>query len=372
MELLWQDGHVVVQSQNQRSIKKSNNVGSSGIAAEGGIPTQQQSGARDIRSMENDTLMHNHHHHHQQQQQQQHQLFMHEDEMASWLHYPIDDSSFDRDIYSDFLYQPLSGPISTTTTTVPSTVHRETRTTSINEIHQLTPPPPPSAAPEPTAPRPPIPSSSKRSDAAPPPPPPSKFQNFMHFSRLPKTRFESGPSCSGKARRESTVVESNETPRIGFDSRISQAVDSTDQVSGGNVGCGTMSVTVTTAAAGTSTAGRDFTTTCELTVTSSPGGSGGSASASGCAEPPPVPESTGMAADDRKRKGRETDDAECHSEVSFWIYYFNIKLSISCLRRFFYFTFSLKSRRPTSRWIYLIFKFSIWLPISFKHLSSIK
>lgn len=298
MELSWQDGQVVVQSQNQRSVKKSL-VGSGGIVVEGGISTQQQSAATDIRSMENDTVTHQHHH-------QQQQLFMHEDEMASWLHYPIDDSSFDRDIYSDFLYPPLSGPISTTTA-VPASVHRETRTT-INEIHQM--PPLPSSAPVPPPPRPPIPPSSKRSDVA----LPTKFQNFMHFSRLPKMRFESGQSCSSKAARESTVVESNDTPRVGPHTRISQAVDSTDQVSGRNVGCGTMSVTA--AAAGTSTAGRHFTTTCELSVTSSPGGSGGSATASpsACVEPPPIPDRTGTAADERKRKGREPDDAQCHSE----------------------------------------------------------
>ncbi|KAI5680015.1 hypothetical protein M9H77_01242 [Catharanthus roseus] len=300
MELLWQDGQVVVQSQNQRSFKKSPVGGS-----EGEIPTQQQSsaagGTRDIRSVETDAMAH-------QQQQQQQQLFMHEDEMASWLHYPIDDSSFDRDIYSDLLYPPLSTSISSTTTTtatIPGTnlPPREIRTTT-TEIRPLPPPPP--SAPVPPAPRPPVPLPPKCTAIE----TPAKIQNFMHFSRLPKTRIEPGPSSSSKAAKELTVVESNDSPRAEPESRVSQAADSAVHVSGGNVGCGTVSVTA--AAAGTSTAGREFATPCDLTVTSSPGGSGDSFTAS--VEPHPIQKPTRSTAENRKRKGREPDDAECHSE----------------------------------------------------------
>lgn len=133
----------------------------------------------------------------------------------------------------------------------------------------------------------------------------------MHFSRLPKGRNESGgPSGSSKDARELTVVESNETPTVGPESR---AADSTAQVSGGNVGCETRSCTAT---AGKSTTAKDLTTACELTVTSSPGGSGSTASAS--AKPQPaeaVSKPSTSTANDRKRKGRETDETEGHSGV---------------------------------------------------------
>lgn len=116
---------------------------------------------------------------------------------------------------------------------------------------------------------------------------------------------------------EFTVVDSNVTPTAGPESRVSQAADSTAQVSGGNVGFGTTSFTPAPA---TSRATRDLTTACELTVTSSPGGSGGSVSASASAEPPPPNHKlSASTAEDRKRKGREPDDNECHSEVKIYI-----------------------------------------------------
>ncbi|KAL3531149.1 hypothetical protein ACH5RR_010471 [Cinchona calisaya] len=283
MELLWQNGQVVLQSQNQRSLKKSPPNGGA-VAGEPEIPAHQ----REIRSLESESMSHHHH-----------QLFMQEDEMASWLHYPLDDSTFDRDIYSDLLYPPPppSAPITTTT---PSSPSREIGTI-VTEIRSL-PPPPPAAMP----PRPPIPPMFKCAEAAAAVPP--RFQNFMHFSRLPKASTESGPSNSSKAANDLTVVDSNETPIVGPESRVSHAADSTPPVSGGNVvGCGTMSCTP---APVTSTAPRDLTTACELTVTSSPGGSGASS-----AEQTPNHKPSSSTAENRKRKGGETDETECHSEV---------------------------------------------------------
>ncbi|KAG6426984.1 hypothetical protein SASPL_111223 [Salvia splendens] len=77
MELLWQNGQVVVQSQNQRPPNRSGSRSGSGEVV---IPLE-----REIRSSA---------------EEQQH-LFIQEDEMASWL---LDDSSFDRDFYADLLY----------------------------------------------------------------------------------------------------------------------------------------------------------------------------------------------------------------------------------------------------------------------------
>uniref|UniRef100_A0A5B6Z9K0 Putative transcription factor PIF1-like n=1 Tax=Davidia involucrata TaxID=16924 RepID=A0A5B6Z9K0_DAVIN len=271
MELLWQNGQVVMQSQNQRSLKRPHShIGDAVIPAE-------QSAAREIRAEEESTT----------------RLFMQEDEMASWLHYPMDDSSFDRDLYADLLYpEPCAS------------VAPSSRVTSISDVHTTDVRSLPSAA---AAARPPIP-PARRTDAE----ASARFQNFVHFSR-PKGKIESVPSSSlNKAARELTVVDSSLTPAVRPESRVSHVAGSTAQATGENVGCG---ITSRTAAAGTSSnagggggRGRE-PPTYDLTVTSSSGGSG--ASVSGSAEPvqkPPPP------TEDRKRKGREPDDTECHSE----------------------------------------------------------
>lgn len=313
IELLWQNGQVVLQSQNQRSapplsFKKSTSAtgGSSGGGGGGGIegaeiPSQQpQSTPKEIQSFDNDMINNMSNQHPPQQ------LFMQEDEMASWLHYPIpmDDSSFvdHRDLYpDDLLYPPPSAP--TAAASPPNQIR-----SIVTEIRP--PAPPPSAdtstatiAPRPSIPLPPVPEAS----AAPPPP---KFQNFSHFARLPQaTRISSGPSNSD---REVTMVDSSETPIVGTKSRVPQPAvgHSSDQLlSGGNV---TESASIP--AVGNSTAAGEM---AEQTVTSSPGASGGSASASASVEPPPpaIHNPSTAAAEDRKRKGRETDDTECQSEV---------------------------------------------------------
>ncbi|KAK4482376.1 hypothetical protein RD792_009530 [Penstemon davidsonii] len=145
MELTWHNGQVVVQ----RSSKKTSFVGGEA----------EQAAVKEI----------------QEQEQHQH-LFMHEDEMASLLQYNLDESSFDRDLYADFLY---SAP----------------------------PPPPPIAANAPPVPQ--------KSEITP------RSQNFMHFSRLPSRLTPQPPVRPAK---ETTVVESNETPAIRPESRVSHTV----------------------------------------------------------------------------------------------------------------------------------------------------
>ncbi|KAI3449857.1 hypothetical protein Pfo_006522 [Paulownia fortunei] len=242
MELLWQNGQVVVQ----RSSKKTPFVGGSG-SGDAVIPAEQAV-EREIRSSGAEEEQH---------------LFMQEDEMASWLQYPLDDSSFGRDLYDDLFY---SAPITTVTT--PSAVA------------EIRPPPAPL--------RPPIPPPAQKPENSP------RLQNFVHFSRLPsRPRIEPASKPSVTTARESTVVESNETPMVELESRVSHNV----QDSG-------------TAAAG----GELAAVTCELTVTSSPGGSGGSFSSSAEQHPLNQKPEPSAAAEDRKRKAREADDNDCQSE----------------------------------------------------------
>ncbi|KAK6143981.1 hypothetical protein DH2020_020801 [Rehmannia glutinosa] len=258
MELLWQNGQVVMQSQNQRPSKKNAFGGGGGEVV---IPTE-----REIRLSG---------------EEQQH-LFMQEDEMASWLQYPLDDSSFDRDLYADLLYSAPPPPTPITTVTQPRV------------IAEIRPQP---AAP----PRPPMTPTVTRPENAP------RLPNFVHFSRIPvRPRTEPINNPSVTTARESTVVESNETPMVP-ESRFSHRIaDSRPQV---NAQSGAATAGGTSATAGELAA----TNTCELTVTSSPGGSRASFSASGEAhqpqQRPPPP-----ASEDRKRKAREPDDNECQSE----------------------------------------------------------
>ncbi|XP_019234343.1 PREDICTED: transcription factor PIF1-like isoform X2 [Nicotiana attenuata] len=241
MELIWQNGQVTAQSQNQRS----------------------QTVAASARP-----------------------LFIQEDEMATWLQYPLEDSSFERDLYADFLYttpsssvvtaaEPTPGEIDTTTTEIrPNQPLPQLRCTEGKFSHRL--------------------------------------QNFGHFSRLSKAKSQNYTSSSGNTAWVSTIVDSNETPIAEF-SRLS---DKVAPVAAGNDGGKATSDTTTTAAETTS--GREMSTTaCEFTGTSSTSGSRGSVSAS--AEPPPLQppqEAALMPAEDRKRKGRERgmEDYEEHSE----------------------------------------------------------
>ncbi|CAH9081061.1 unnamed protein product [Cuscuta europaea] len=256
MELLWQNGQVVMHTQNQRSYHKPI------FSSDAAIPAEQPVG-RQIRLPGEETSAANQH------------LFMEEDEMASWLDYPLDEPSFDdRDLYcSDLLYPPAATTFAPPVSSVPT---REIRSPAA-EIRQARIHQPPTQTPRVPLAKPP------EARGAP------RVQNFSHFSRLHRGRIEPVPLSSSKAPIESTIVDSSETPHVA---------ESVTPVSGGK-----LSGTVDT---GSSPRGkRDEKVSCEQTVTSSPGDSG----ASGSAEPP-----QNAAVDDRKRKGREADETEGHSE----------------------------------------------------------
>lgn len=249
MELLWQNGQVVMQIQNQRSFKKSQ---ASKSPIEDAVPPQDQSKIRSSAPVEDFSA----------------QLFMHEDEMASWLHYPIDD------FYADLMEaEPCV-----------RTSHPPSRSICTPDVRQ----------------------PHERSAAAKPPIPPARraeLHSFLHCTRI--AAAESGlPSSSRPSAMESTVVDSSVTPAACQQSRTSPArwrmaefMSSGD----GSFGCAT---------AGSTSAAGDHTT-CELTMTSSPGRSCSGATAD-------AEQMTQQAAEDRKRKGREGEEAaECQSEVSF-------------------------------------------------------
>ncbi|CAH1428906.1 unnamed protein product [Lactuca virosa] len=243
MELLWQNGQVVMQSRNQRSVGNKK------------PETRLPVGSRDIRSsvVEEETGPSD--------------LFMQEDEMASWLHYPVDDNTLEGYLYSNDLLYPT--PPSSTPVTTPCS---------------LPPPPPPSIMIP--SPRPPV-APIRRVELESGQP---KYPNFLHFSRHNKLRTpESGNSSS------------NETPAVAApESRASRVSDKPTPVSAANIG---------RSAAGTSSAGREIET-CERSVSPGSGGSGASGSVEPSSQKPPPPTTD----DHRKRKGRDTYETECHSE----------------------------------------------------------
>ncbi|XP_039030754.1 transcription factor PIF1-like isoform X2 [Hibiscus syriacus] len=284
MELLWQNGQVVVQSQNQRSLKKLPPIK---------FHDADQPGSKEIRSSSS---------HHQQQQQQQQSvtdhLFMQEDETASWLHYPLSDANFDKDFCADLLYPSSSTAVApcATSTAPPPSLGRVPQLLVLASATAMAP-----------APRPPIPPTKRKGLES------TRILNFVNFSKHRTARAEqSGPSNSKSVvARELTVVDSCDTPAMDPESGASQAMPScTEEASGGdnNNTCANMSgaIAANTQSAGASLgASKDNLATCEVMVTSSPGAS--SASAEPTAQKP-------VQAEDRKRKGREPDDAECHSE----------------------------------------------------------
>ncbi|KAA3458677.1 transcription factor PIF1-like isoform X1 [Gossypium australe] len=283
MELLWQNGQVVMQSQNQRSIKKS-----PPFKFQGADP----SATKEIRSSSS------HHHHQQQQQQQQsltdHHLFMQEDEMASWLHYPLSDASFDHDFCADLLYPSSAAPCLTSTTATTSAPP------PLGKVTQV------SASAVASASRPPIPPSRRNELES------TRIQNFVHFSRHKAVRVEQSKQSNSKSVvRELTVVDSSDTPAMAPESGASQVMPCNTEAASGendNINCANMSVAVgaNTQSAGVSgSACKDNLAAYEVTVTSSPGGSGASAE--------PTAQKA-AAAEDRKRKGRELEDTEYHSE----------------------------------------------------------
>ncbi|KAG8640298.1 hypothetical protein MANES_13G043000v8 [Manihot esculenta] len=277
MELLWQNGQVVVQSQTQMSVKKAQHH-----KYDDAVLPVEQSTPREIRSSSNE--------------QQQH-LFMQEDEMASWLHYPLNDTNFDQDFCADLLY-PSTGYVSSTTTNTSAVPQRSTHNPEAR-LHPTVS----AASAMPTA----------TATASRPPIPPTRraevVQNFGHFSRhrAKGGKSESGPSNLKNVVRESTVVDSTDTSATGSESRTSEAAFARSAAGVSSVNINASGTGSGAAVAGTSSReggsnNKDMTTR-EMTVTSSPGGSSASA------EPPALK----LATDDRKRKGRE-EDTEYHSE----------------------------------------------------------
>jgi hypothetical protein len=227
MELLWQNGPVVMQSQNQRSMIRRN---------------PDQSTVRDIRSS--------------QEEHNQNHLFMQEDEMAAWLHYPLvdEDPALDHNFCADLLY-----PTTNNTNTLPFV--RSSHVTDLRPTVTAT--------------------ATSR-----PPIPPSKA---MMFGEVNQTAQSSSKRMVGG--RESTMVDSSETPVV-----VASVVGAS--MSGAAVDAGASS-----AGGGMGVSAKEMMT-CEMTVTSSPGCS--SASAEPAQKPP---------TEDRKRKAIEADDADCNSEV---------------------------------------------------------
>ncbi|XP_065874269.1 transcription factor PIF1 [Euphorbia lathyris] len=212
MELLWQNGQVVMQSQTQMSNKKSPIP-----KYDDGVTLVDQLLPREIREHQS--------------------MFMQEEEMSSWLH-------FDQDFSPDLLYPSTACLISATTNNNPAPLVRSIYNPEVR-------------LPAAVASRPPVPPIIKA----------EAVQNFAHFSRHKATSgvCESGPSNLKISVRESTVVDSSVTPSMAIDSIISEAA-ATRSIAGASSG---------DALAGTSSRpgglnNRD-TMTYEMTVTSSPG-----------------------------------------------------------------------------------------------------
>lgn len=282
MELLWQNGQVVMQSQNNRSTGNKRSE------------TTPSSAGREIRSsaIDDETTPCN--------------LFMQEDEMVSWLHYPNNDDN-NLDIYlhnnNDIIYPSLP---SSSSVIIPSSSSQPVVT-----------------APSPRPPIPPIP-ASKRADHE-QQNQPKLTPNFLHFSRPNKGTGSGSANKQSQAvtatitQPQSTVVESNDRPVYEpLLSRASRVTDSAALVSGR----GSMS---SFGVAGTSSAGRE-PETYDLSASSSPGTGGSGASAS----VEPVMQKQAPVVDDRKRKGVEVDDAECYSEV-ITVYVYSLSNHIAVL-----------------------------------------
>lgn len=256
VELLWQNGQVVTHSQNQRSSVRKSPPSKFDVS----IPQDQTAAVREIRPSS--------------QLEEHHDLFMQEDEMASWLNYPLVE---DHNFGSDLLFPSVTAPLSTTS-------QSELRLSSTTATVTLTS-------------RPPI-HLGRRPEA----------QSSMEFSRNRGT-VESELSNSKVMVLESTMVDSCDTPSVGPESRasemakrkLSEAVNDADvrcEIARGGGGGGGASVC-------SDGVGEKEIMTCELTVISSPVGSISSAELA-------APK---LAAGDRKRKGRALDDTECQSEV---------------------------------------------------------
>lgn len=253
VELLWQNGQVVAHSPTQRS---HHNHKSPPTNTTPEPPRPQPSPPPENTS----------------------QLYIAEDEMATWLHYPLED------LYTDLLY-PTSAPTQ--------------------------PPPLPSPPPQQTF------EATRALDARPPQPPPSSKppvpppRNFPHFSRF----REKAPTPSTGV----TVVDSNRpeaTPVTGASSaaatsvgEMSAAMSRAPPIRGGGGSGDTSHLTVSSSTSGIGTG--------------SGSGSGTSGAATAVTTAVEGGERKQEVLEDRKRKGRETDEptaatttttTDCHTE----------------------------------------------------------
>ncbi|PWA39370.1 transcription factor PIF1 [Artemisia annua] len=244
MELLWQNGQVVMQSQNQRSNGNNNNNKKIETQPPLSTTTAVNHHNNNNRStvLDDETTPCN--------------LYMHEDEMVSWLHYPSDDNN-NLDLYlhnNDILY-----PVLPAANVAPH---------SLQGVSAISVPPPRASSV--------VTRVGEEQNQ-------NKFGNFLHFSKPSFVKNNpttgSAPTSSNKMSEVTTVVESNNQP-----------MENMKKLRGGMM---------------TSSSGREVETYDVSASTSSPGTGGSGASAS--AEPvagkksPPV-------AEDKKRKGR--DDVE--------------------------------------------------------------
>ncbi|OIW05079.1 hypothetical protein TanjilG_06215 [Lupinus angustifolius] len=251
MELLWQNGQVVMQSQNHRHIRKPTHP-----------PPARISGT----SIRPEVLNQN--------------LFMQEDEMTSWLHHCPIDYDDNQNFCADLLYLPPPTPpvnvnhqSSNNNNSGMQTVAQNSQLTELRQSQK------------PAAPRPPIPPPRRTEQAV-----RANTPNFAYFSKQ-KTKTELGPSSSSmNAAKESTMVDSCDTPFLAAVSRFSEPTEGD--------GFGGRSMSATTTSGG---GGKETTT---FGMTSSPGGS----SSSGEMD-------RELRAEDRKRKGRvEAEEWESRNE----------------------------------------------------------
>ncbi|XP_028794914.1 transcription factor PIF1 isoform X1 [Neltuma alba] len=265
MELFWQNGPVALPSLNHRTLRKPPPPKPSGDVTASGPSTATEIEIGPSPQAENYSNQH---------------LFVQEDEMASWLHCPIvDDSPLDHNFSADLLYSPHTAVNNS------ATMQTNVRAPQVTEFGQ--------------------PSTSLATPTPPIPPtwgPQAKMQESEHFSKH-NARVESGPSRSRTAARESTVVDSCDTLAVVATPRVSDAVRSTAEPTKGAACRGSMSTTGIAGPSTTTAGGGTEVMACEMTATSSPGGSTRSAELSDRSP-----------AEDRKRKGREADDSECHIE----------------------------------------------------------
>lgn len=255
MELLWQNGEVVMQSQNQKSRMK--------------LPpstTAEEITNRDTPPMN---------------QEEEPQLFMQEDEMISWLHYPlVDDSTLENSFCEELLYPSHPQSIDQN-----AGVSAQVRTSDGMEFQPCTAMT--TTATSTMAARPPIP-PMRRTE------PETKVSSFGLFSRHAR-RLESG--------------QSNSKSKVGDSAVVGSTSSNTAVLTPESTGTELQRTAVT------DTASADLA--CAVIggggVAATSTGNGGELMKMIVGETESVQRTTSL--EDRKRKGKETDDSDylCYS-----------------------------------------------------------